>query len=51
MDLGSLDQCSEVVKGRTDVRSLQKCILLEMKPGVLDKRDLEESNGRSSISK
>lgn len=51
MELGSLDQGSEVVKGRTDVGRHQKCILLEMKPGVLDRRDLEESNGRSSISK
>lgn len=51
MGLGSLDQGSEVLKCRTDVRRHQKCISLEMKPGVLDKKDLEESNGRSSICK
>ena len=37
MDLGTLDQGSEVVKGRTDVGRHQKCISLEMKPGVLDR--------------
>ena len=40
-----------VVEYRTDVGRHQKGILMEMKPGVLDKRDMEESNGRKQWKK